>query len=97
MMDRQLNLLAAEFHQNLTGAAKSRESIEYRAHCLLDSAVRIDLNLSARRPTVAGWQITLKIAAARLLPHCFEGPLPGQLKFDLVHCSFQAKKQSIVW
>jgi hypothetical protein len=91
-----LNSLAPVFHQNLAGAAEGREPLEDRSDGLLDSAIRIDLDLSAGCPAVAGRQVALEFAAASLLPHRFERPLPEQVKFELIHCPLQSKEQSVI-
>lgn len=46
MMNRQLNSLASEFHQDLTGTAERREPIKHRSDRLLDSAIGVDLDFA---------------------------------------------------
>jgi len=81
-----LNSLAPELHQDLTGAAQRCEPLEDRTDRLLDSAIRIDLDLSAGSPAVARWQVALEFAAAGFLPHCFQRSLSEQVKLELIHC-----------
>jgi hypothetical protein len=91
-----LNSLAPEFHQDLTSAAQRREPLEDRTDRLLDSSIRVDLDLSAGGPTVACWQIALEFAAAGLLPHGLQGSLLEQVKLKLIHCPLQSKEQSVI-
>jgi hypothetical protein len=71
-MDRQLHPHAPTFHQDLTGTAERREPLEDGTDRLLDAAIRIDLDLSTGRPTVARWQVALELAPASFLPHRFQ-------------------------
>jgi hypothetical protein len=96
VMHRQLNSLAPEFHQDLTGTAQRRKPIKDRMDRLLDPPIRVDLDLSAGCPTVARRQVALELAAASFLPHCFQRSLSEQVKFEFIHCPFQSKEQSII-
>jgi hypothetical protein len=96
MMDRQLHSLAPEFHQNLTGATEDREPLEDRMDRLLDSTIRVHFDLAAGCPTVTSRQVALEFAPASLLSHRFQGSLPEQVKFKLIHCSLQSKEQPVI-
>jgi hypothetical protein len=72
MMDRQLNSLASEFHQNLTGTPQRREPLENEPDRLLDSTIGMELDFSAWRPTVSRRQVALEFAAPRFLAHRFK-------------------------
>jgi hypothetical protein len=72
MMDRQLNSLASEFHQNLTGTAQGREPLENGPDRLLDSTIGVELDSPTWRPTIARRQVALELAALRFLAHGFK-------------------------
>jgi hypothetical protein len=92
-----MNSLAPKFHQDLTGAPQRAKPLKDRTDRLLNSTIRVDLDVSSSGPTVARRQVALEFAAASFLSHCFQRSLPEQMKFELIHCSLQPKKQSVIW
>jgi hypothetical protein len=53
--------------------------------CLLDPAIRINLDLAAGSPTVSCRQIALEFASPGLLAHSLERSLAEQMKLELIH------------
>jgi len=63
---------------------------------LLNAAIRVNLNLAVRRPTVTDWQVALKLSTPRLLSHGFQGSLAEQVKLEFTHGSLETEQQPII-
>lgn len=89
-------LLASKPQQHLPRASEFLQFGKDQLDRLLDTPIRIFLNLPSGSPAIANREHELQVPALCFLTYRFLTALPEQVEFELAHRAFEPQQESVI-